>query len=184
MFSLGSAGVSEYLNPGHAPMNNNKPTSNQPRDRSDQIAGVVLGTAVGDALGLPREGISRNRGRKIFGRPPLRHRFVFGRGMMSDDTEHTCMVGQSLLRAPDNVDAFARSLAWRLRSLDASARATLGQTICWEGIRFTRPAAPHLASSDSQKPSFFADCAAAWLSTLVAALLKVIEKKRTRTALS
>jgi ADP-ribosylglycohydrolase len=35
--------------------------------------------------------------------------------MVSDDTEHTCMVGQALLRAPADVDAFARSLAWRLR---------------------------------------------------------------------
>ena len=35
--------------------------------------------------------------------------------MMSDDTEHTCMVAQALLRAPNDADAFARSLAWRLR---------------------------------------------------------------------
>jgi hypothetical protein len=50
-----------------------------------------------------------------FGRPPLRHRFLLGRGMFSDDTEHTCMVGQALLRAPHDADAFVRSLAWRLR---------------------------------------------------------------------
>ena len=88
---------------------------NHPRDRADQIAGVILGTAVGDSLGLPREGMSRNRGRKIFGSPPLRHQFVFGRGMINDDTEHTCMVGQALLRAPNDLDRFVRSLAWRLR---------------------------------------------------------------------
>jgi ADP-ribosylglycohydrolase len=35
--------------------------------------------------------------------------------MISDDTEHTCMTGQALLRAPADADAFARSLAWRLR---------------------------------------------------------------------
>jgi ADP-ribosylglycohydrolase len=35
--------------------------------------------------------------------------------MGSDDTEHTCMVGQALLRAPTDADTFARSLAWRLR---------------------------------------------------------------------
>jgi ADP-ribosyl-[dinitrogen reductase] hydrolase len=87
----------------------------QPRDCSDQIAGAILGTAVGDALGLPREGLSRNRARKIFGVSPLRHRFIFGRGMISDDTEHTCMVAQALLRAPNDPDAFARSLAWRFR---------------------------------------------------------------------
>jgi ADP-ribosylglycohydrolase len=82
---------------------------------NDRIAGAILGTAVGDALGLPREGLSRRRARRLFGDPPLRHRFLLGRGMTSDDTEHTCMTGQALLRAPDDPDAFARSLAWRLR---------------------------------------------------------------------
>jgi ADP-ribosyl-[dinitrogen reductase] hydrolase len=83
--------------------------------RLDQLAGVLLGTAIGDALGLPREGLSRRRAEKMFGSPPLRHRFVLGRGMVSDDTEHACMTAQALLRCPDDVDAFARSLAWRMR---------------------------------------------------------------------
>jgi ADP-ribosylglycohydrolase len=84
-------------------------------DRLDAIAGAILGTAVGDALGLPREGLSRRRATRLFGDPPLRHHLLFGRGMVSDDTEHACMTGQALLRAPDDPDAFARSLAWRLR---------------------------------------------------------------------
>ncbi len=85
------------------------------RDLRDSIAGAILGTAVGDALGLPRENLSRRRARRLFGTPPLRHQLLFGRGMVSDDTEHTCMVGQALLRAPTSVDAFARALAWQLR---------------------------------------------------------------------
>jgi ADP-ribosylglycohydrolase len=84
-------------------------------ERTDKIAGAMLGTAVGDALGLPREGLSRRRAKALFGAPPLRHRFLFGRGMMSDDTEHTCLTGQALLRAPNDADAFARTFAWRLR---------------------------------------------------------------------
>src|SRR5947209_3868274 len=84
-------------------------------DRLDKIAGAILGTAVGDALGLPCEALSRRRAGRLFGDPPLRHRLLFGRGMVSDDTEHTCMTGQALLRAPDDAAAFARSLAWRLR---------------------------------------------------------------------
>jgi len=82
--------------------------------REDSIAGAILGTAVGDALGLPREGLSRRRAERLFG-SELRHRFIFGRGMVSDDTEHTCFVGQALLKAPDDSDAFARALAWQLR---------------------------------------------------------------------
>jgi len=82
--------------------------------RTDRIIALLLGTAVGDALGLPREGLSPRRAARMFP-GPLRHRFVFGRGMISDDTEHACMTAQALLRAPANERAFARSLAWRLR---------------------------------------------------------------------
>lgn len=81
----------------------------------DRIAGVLLGTAVGDALGLPREGLSRRRAERLFGPPPLKHRFLFGRGMVSDDTEHACMTAQALLRSDNDAAVFARSLAWRLR---------------------------------------------------------------------
>ena len=80
----------------------------------DRFVGVVLGGAVGDALGLPMEGLSRRRARRML-RGLLRHRLVFGRGMCSDDTEHACMTAAALLRHPDDVDAFARALAWKLR---------------------------------------------------------------------
>jgi ADP-ribosylglycohydrolase len=80
----------------------------------DRITGCLLGGAVGDALGLPMEGISRRRARKMFPVPP-RHRLVFGYGMCSDDTEHACMTARAILAHPDDVDAFARSLAWKLR---------------------------------------------------------------------
>lgn len=84
-------------------------------DRISQLTGAILGTAVGDALGLPREGLSRSRAIKIFGGPPLRDAFMFGRGMTSDDTEHTCMTAQALLASQGNTQRFAQSLAWRLR---------------------------------------------------------------------
>ncbi|MBY0527924.1 MAG: ADP-ribosylglycohydrolase family protein [Gemmataceae bacterium] len=109
-------------------------------DRADKLAGVILGTAVGDALGLPYENLSRRRLGKWLGDRPLEHRFVFGRGMVSDDTEHTCMVGQALLAFPATADRFACVLAWRLRfwllCLPAGiGRATLRSTIkLWLGI--------------------------------------------------
>jgi ADP-ribosyl-[dinitrogen reductase] hydrolase len=84
------------------------------RDREDRLTGALLGMAVGDALGLPMEGMSARRARRMFG-GELRHRLVLGRGMISDDTEHACMVAQALLVAPDDAERFARSLAWRLR---------------------------------------------------------------------
>jgi ADP-ribosylglycohydrolase len=84
-------------------------------DRADRLTGVLLGTAAGDALGLPREGLSRRRAARLFGDGPPRHRFFFGRGMISDDTEHATMTAQALLAAPADEARFARSLAWRLR---------------------------------------------------------------------
>jgi ADP-ribosylglycohydrolase len=78
------------------------------------IVGAILGTAVGDALGLPYEGLSRRRGVRLLGEPD-RHRFLFGRGMVSDDTEHTCMVAQALIASGGEPDAFGRQLARRFR---------------------------------------------------------------------
>ena len=82
---------------------------------NDRLEGVILGTLVGDALGLPREGMSMRRAARVFGGTPLRHRFLFGRGMMSDDTEHACLTAQAMLAHPDEPAAFAKSLAWKLR---------------------------------------------------------------------
>jgi ADP-ribosyl-[dinitrogen reductase] hydrolase len=80
----------------------------------DRITGLLLGTAVGDSLGLPREGLSPRRAGRLY-RGPLRQRLLLGRGMLSDDTEHACMTAQALLAAGDEPDRFARALAWKLR---------------------------------------------------------------------
>ena len=79
-----------------------------------RVGGLLLGGAVGDALGLPAEGLSPARQRKWWP-GDLRHRFLFGRGMISDDTEHAFMTAQALLEAGGDVERFRRSLAWKLR---------------------------------------------------------------------
>lgn len=53
-----------------------------------------LGTAMGDGLGLANQGCSKDRQHQIY-LNPIRHHFFVGKGMVSDDTEHTCMVSQS-----------------------------------------------------------------------------------------
>jgi ADP-ribosyl-[dinitrogen reductase] hydrolase len=80
----------------------------------DRLTGLLLGTAVGDSLGLPREGLSRDRAARMY-RGPLRQRLLLGRGMLSDDTEHACMTAQALLAAGDDPGRFARALAGKLR---------------------------------------------------------------------
>lgn len=80
----------------------------------DRITGLLLGTAVGDSLGLPREGLSPRRAARLYP-GPLRQRLAFGHGMLSDDTEHACMTAQALLAAGDDPHRFARLLARKLR---------------------------------------------------------------------
>lgn len=80
----------------------------------DRITGLLLGTAIGDSLGLPREGLTRARAARLY-RGPLRQRLVLGRGMLSDDTEHACLTAQALLVAGDDPRTFARVLAGKLR---------------------------------------------------------------------
>lgn len=106
-----------------------------PRTRQEVITGALLGTLVGDALGLPREGLSRERAAKLFGGAPLRHRLVLGRGLGSDDTEHACMVAQALLSQPEDARAFARSLAWRLRGWLISLPAGVGSATLRATVR-------------------------------------------------
>lgn len=78
------------------------------------LRGVLLGLAVGDALGLPWEGMTRQRVARMA--PPRgEHHLAWGRGLCSDDTEHACMTAEALLRSAAEEQKFARSLAWRLR---------------------------------------------------------------------
>ena len=82
-------------------------------------ADAFIGCIIGDAIGLPREAMTPDRALRRFGGSPMRHAFAFGRGMMSDDTEHACMTAQALLATAQNgnvdTNAFARNLARRLR---------------------------------------------------------------------
>lgn len=100
------------------------------KERQDRFRGLILGTAVGDSLGLPAEGISRRRIAEMFpGR--WRHRLLFGKGMVSDDTDHTVFVSQSLLAFPDSPELFARRLSSCLRWWFLSLPAGIG----WATLR-------------------------------------------------
>lgn len=81
----------------------------------EHIQGCLIGTAVGDAIGLPREGIGRRRAQKLFGGRPLRHTLIVGRGLCSDDTEHTVMVAQAFVASGGDPGWFQLDFARRLR---------------------------------------------------------------------
>jgi len=79
-----------------------------------RLVGVLIGGAVGDTLGLPSEGLRPNQIRRRWN-GKWKQRFIFGRGMCSDDTEHSFMVAQALLTEPLDANRFQRCLAWKLK---------------------------------------------------------------------
>ncbi len=88
------------------------------------ICGCLLGTAIGDALGLPYEKLSPARAARLMG-PPDRFRFLFRKGMISDDTEHSCMVAQSLIEAMGQTEARALAKAGASTAAMPAAEATV-----------------------------------------------------------
>ncbi len=105
--------------------------------RREQIHGLLLGVAIGDALGLPRENLCRRRGLKMFGRGPMRYQLSRGRGIYSDDTQLMLLTAQALLKSRSDGKSFRRifqkRLSWYLLSFPISAgRATLlSAAKCW-----------------------------------------------------
>lgn len=105
------------------------------------VIGCLLGTAVGDAIGLPMEGLPAKRLAKLF--PEIGgHQLLMGRGMYSDDTEHTCMVAQALICSRGDVEPFMKSFSRHLRiwlaCLPAGAgRATIKAILkLWMGVSY------------------------------------------------
>ncbi|GAB5407103.1 MAG: ADP-ribosylglycohydrolase family protein [Aureliella sp.] len=125
------------------------------------IVGCILGTAIGDSLGLPYEGVSAARAPRMLG-PPDRFRFLFGRGMVSDDTEHTCMVAQSLIESGDDVAVFTKRFAWRLRFWFLLLPAGVGKATAisclklWCGVPASRSGVFSAGNGPAMRSAIFA----------------------------
>jgi ADP-ribosyl-[dinitrogen reductase] hydrolase len=89
------------------------------------ITSCLLGGALGDSVGLPSEGINARRIARLRS-GPLRQSLMFGRGMVSDDTEHAVMTLLSLRDSDGDEKKFAKALARRLRWWIASVPAGIG----------------------------------------------------------
>lgn len=91
------------------------------------LAGCLIGTSIGDALGLPAEGLTRERQARFF--PDLdRYHFFFGKGMISDDSEHTFMLAQSLISSRRTPEELQQRFSWKLRFWLLGMPAGLGAT--------------------------------------------------------
>ncbi|NNJ27586.1 ADP-ribosylglycohydrolase family protein [Alienimonas chondri] len=126
-------------------------------EHADRLAGCLLGTAVGDALGLPRENLSPRRAALLFP-GPVRHgllpavRSVGGscwRGMVSDDTEHTVLTALALIEEPDDPARFAHALARRLKWWLAGGPCGLGKATLTACLRLCVGVSPDRSGVNS-----------------------------------
>jgi ADP-ribosylglycohydrolase len=112
------------------------------REREERLTGTLLGTAIGDALGLAVEGMSAHAIARRFGAVDRYH--LLGRtGFVSDDTEQSALVAHALVRpSPTAAGAFRRALVgWLFRmpwgigwgTLRACVRIVLG--LAKSGVR-------------------------------------------------
>ncbi|BAY83269.1 ADP-ribosylation/crystallin J1 [Calothrix parasitica NIES-267] len=114
----------------------------QQSQKAISIIGCLLGTAIGDAFGLPYEGLSKQRQKKLYPNPK-NHNFIFNKGMISDDTEHTCMVGQSLIVSAGNTSIFTKQLAFRLKFWMLGLPAGIGSATLKSIIKLWLGFPPH-----------------------------------------
>ena len=112
-----------------------KQSGENPLKIYNKIVGCILGTAIGDSIGLPREGLSPARAARIFGMTDITQNFIFGYGMVSDDTEHTIMVAQSLIESGAEPDLFAKCLSKRIKRWFLQIPAGIGWATLRSGIK-------------------------------------------------
>lgn len=99
-----------------------------------KLEGVLLGTALGDALALPAEGLSARVVARRFGR--LERFRLFGRtGYVSDDTEQSALVAECLLRFPEQPDPCAAAFRRRLAAWIARLPWGVGRATLTAGVR-------------------------------------------------
>lgn len=83
--------------------------------REKSFEGMLLGFAVGDALSLARDGLSRRKALKLFGRSPIHFQFQPGIGVTGERTHVLLMTVQAVLKSRADHRAFGRHLRRRLR---------------------------------------------------------------------
>jgi ADP-ribosyl-[dinitrogen reductase] hydrolase len=99
--------------------------------RRDSIQGLLIGVAIGDALGFPREGLKRRVALRMFGGTPLAYRLLPGTGIYSDDTQLMLMAAQAVLRSNSTWRIFRQSYLHRLAWYPLSLPVGAGRgTIC------------------------------------------------------
>ncbi len=83
-------------------------------DKEKSFIGCITGCAVGDSLGLPFEGLSEKRIKKMF-KTIDEHHLLLKKGMISDDTEHSIIVMKSLIYSKGDKALYISKMSKLLR---------------------------------------------------------------------
>ena len=128
----------EYFESGLPTVSWAQVTESYRRERA--IEGLLVGSAVGDALGLHRRGLSRRSAASMFGLSSINYRTIPGIGLVSKDTHRMLMAMQATLRSRSQLDKFrddfAKRLKWYLLTVPVTAgRATnVAALKLWTGV--------------------------------------------------
>ena len=109
-----------------------------------QLLDASWGPRSGMRWGCRTKAFRAKRAARLLG-PPDRYRFFLRHGMVSDDTEHTCMVAQSMIDAGGDVPKFTRTFARRLRWWILGLPAGVGKATARSGIKLWLGASPEKA---------------------------------------
>lgn len=131
------------------------------------IIGSLLGTALGDAAGLPYEGMTRARTARFYPR-----RFLFGRNMTSDDTEHACIAAQALIASAGEEKAFERRMVTGLRWWVAAVPAGVGWATLRACVRLS------VGVSPERSGVFSVGAGPAMRSTIIGAAVEDLQQMR------
>ncbi|MBS1718322.1 MAG: ADP-ribosylglycohydrolase family protein [Armatimonadetes bacterium] len=85
----------------------------------------LVGTLVGDSLGLPYEGLKAPRNTKLMPLP-LRQRIFLGKGFASDDTLQSMFALQALVESDGDIERFTKSFSHQLRTWFLSVPPGIG----------------------------------------------------------
>jgi ADP-ribosyl-[dinitrogen reductase] hydrolase len=81
--------------------------------RRVHIHGGLAGIAIGEALALPRNGLSAKRGLKLFGRPG-KYQYISGSGVYGEHTRLALLYAQSLLNSRNEMSNLRSAFRWRM----------------------------------------------------------------------
>lgn len=113
---------------------------------NNQILGLFLGTAVGDAMGLPRENLSPKRSMKLFGKAIQPSLVVIPKLMRfsvcSDDTEHLWITADALIRCQNSPELFSKFLSCNMKKWFLSFPVGAGKASLKASIKLLLGMAP------------------------------------------